>query len=90
MYLSLPLPSSKRRTFTITTIDQFSDSKPLEIGVRVFKTATIKELVKETSRIHAEQYASSSTDEWIIAQWNGSKLEIFDDVNVRDCFSKQS
>lgn len=83
MYLSLPLPSPKRRTFVLTTVDQFNSIAPMEIGVRIAKRASIRELLKEVSKVFSEHYqVASNESEWALAQWNGTKLEVFSNTEV--------
>jgi len=84
MYLSLPLPSPKRRTFVLTAVDQFNSIAPIEIGVRISKRASIRDLLKEVARVYSEHYQISSNEsEWALTQWNGTKLEVFSNAEVR-------
>ena len=84
MYLSLPLPSPKRRTFTVTIIDQFGNHNPLEVGVRISKQSKIADLVRDVSKIFEDHYQTGhDDDEWVLLQWNGSKAEIFTNTDVR-------
>ena len=79
MYLSLPLPSPKRRTFQVTTVDQFHDINPLSLAVRISKSSTVRDLVREVERIYNDHQAGTidRSQEWVIAQWNGKSLDLF-------------
>jgi ubiquitin C-terminal hydrolase len=83
MYLSLPLPSPKRRTFQITIVDQFEPRDPLSISIRLSKLAHIGELAREVGKLYCEYYGASQHGvEWIISQWNGKSMDLFLDENA--------
>ena len=78
MYLSLPLPSPKRRTFQITVIDQFEPRDPLHVAVRLPKLAHIGDLVHEVGKLYSEHFGTSQVGvEWVVSQWNGKSLDLF-------------
>jgi ubiquitin C-terminal hydrolase len=91
MYLSLPLPSPKRRTLQLTVVDQFCGGKSLLLAVRIPKESAIGDLVREVSKIYEEELARASgppggaaasgsdarASEWAIGQWNGKTMDLF-------------
>ncbi len=54
MYLSLPLPSPKRRTFQVTVVDQFGGSAAVLLAVRIPKSASVGDLIREVGKIYEE------------------------------------
>lgn len=78
MYLSLPLPSPKRRTFQITVVDQADFRDPLFLAVRLPKLAPIGDLAREVGKSYSEHFGiTQSNEEWVISQWNGKSLDLF-------------
>lgn len=92
MYLSLPLPSPKRRTFQITIVDQFGSGEPLHVAVRLPKLAQIGDLAREVGKLYHEYFKTNiSGDEWAITQWNGKTLDLFlDQTAVVDAIPEKS
>jgi ubiquitin C-terminal hydrolase len=86
MYLSLPLPSPKRRTFQVTVVDQFSNVQSLLLAVRIPKAATVGDLIREIRKIHGEARDDPNGDiedsEWALGQWNGRTMDLFLDETM--------
>lgn len=83
MYLSLPLPSPKRRTFVVTILDQFQKANAVELAVRVSKESSIRDLLREIEKTYTEYYGEHVKEqEWAITQWTGSRLDVFLDQDA--------
>ena len=60
MYLSLPLPSPKRRTFQVTVIDQFCGRASVHLAVQISKSSSIGDLLREVSKMYDEESTRTS------------------------------
>ena len=59
MYLSLPLPSPKRRTFQVTVVDQFGGNAAVLLSVRIPKSASVGDLIREVGKLYEETVGSA-------------------------------
>jgi len=93
MYLSLPLPTPKTKTFIITAVDVSGSSAPLVVAPEVPKTATIETLLQAVAALCGDPNAATEGvgERWLLAQWAPSaaaeKFQLFADGQVGNSFA---
>jgi ubiquitin carboxyl-terminal hydrolase 4/11/15 len=72
MYLSLPLPTAKTQTFTITLIDMEGGSVPEQYSIEMSKTATIRDLYHSFGKLCGSSDGDDATAVLLLASWDGA------------------
>ena len=75
MYLSLPLPSPKRRTFQVTVVDQFGGSAAVLLAVRVPKSASVGDLIREVGKLYEQAAVREEVNEMLEAGTSAAGAE---------------
>jgi len=72
MYLSLPLPTAKTQTFTITLIDMEGGDVPEQYSIEMSKTATIGDLYHSFGKLCGSSDGDDATAVLLLASWDGA------------------